>query len=60
MQEQISKEELRNQDFGHNMQQTPPPGLILTYLLSELSVGSPGLANLLSYMCFLSSLINKH
>ena len=59
-QEKISEEELRNQDFGHNAQQTPPPSPILTNPLSERSLGSPGLADRLLYMRLLPPPTDKH
>ncbi len=59
-QEQISEEELRNLDFGHDAQQTPPPSPTSTNPLSERSLGSPGLADRLPYMRLLPPPTDKH
>lgn len=61
MQEQISEEELRNQNFRYNMQQTSPSSPTLTNPLSEHLPGSPGLVvDWLSYIRFLPLPTNKY
>lgn len=58
-QEQIP-EEVRNQDFGHHAQPSPPPSPNFTNPLSERSLESPELADQLPYMRLLPPPTDKH